>query len=187
MKVPASPELVYVPRSGLKPFKQGELDGLCGLYAIINAIRWAAWPTQFGEVAARDLFGVLTDHAIKLRGLTSICWYGITVPQLRQLLRRALAHMRTEHGLAFDLEAIPSKAFTPYPNANLRASRYPSSCLGEAFILNLTHATHRHWSVFDTIDKNRLRLFDSGHWQALPLRRVAFQSAFKLAMAQQPE
>ena len=28
-------------RSGLVPFQQGDLDGLCGIYALINAIRLA--------------------------------------------------------------------------------------------------------------------------------------------------
>ena len=33
--------LVMVRRTGLAPFRQGDLDGLCGIYALINAIRLA--------------------------------------------------------------------------------------------------------------------------------------------------
>ena len=58
--------------------------------------------------------------------------------------------------------------------------RIPASArIGEAFILNITYSI-RHWSVFEALEGRRLRLFDSTGWRRLPLRRVAFHSAFRL-------
>ena len=48
-----------MPRSSrLKPYRQGQLDGLCGIYATINAIRLALGERgdQFSKEDWRELF-----------------------------------------------------------------------------------------------------------------------------------
>ena len=40
---------------GIEPFTQGELDGLCGIYAVINAYR-LLWGDEFGHDRAAKLF-----------------------------------------------------------------------------------------------------------------------------------
>jgi hypothetical protein len=44
-------------RSDIAPYRQGQLDGLCGLYAIINAIRLATHDRtdEFGHGVWREL------------------------------------------------------------------------------------------------------------------------------------
>jgi hypothetical protein len=47
-----------VRRTALVPFQQGDLDGLCGLYALINAIRLATEDDtrDFPDAAWQELF-----------------------------------------------------------------------------------------------------------------------------------
>ncbi len=46
-------------QTGLVPFQQGNLDGLCGIYALINAIRLAteADTRDFPDAAWQELLG----------------------------------------------------------------------------------------------------------------------------------
>ena len=45
------------------PFRQGDLDGLCGAYAVVNAVRLAALPhRKLRRTACAALFGDLVDE-----------------------------------------------------------------------------------------------------------------------------
>jgi hypothetical protein len=57
-------------RSGIAPYRQGQLDGLCGLYAIINAIRLATHDRtdEFGHGLWRELLLALLGEADGLVG-----------------------------------------------------------------------------------------------------------------------
>ena len=82
---PAEDSRLYAPRPGLRPFRQGELDALCGLYAILNAARWAAWPSLIEREMMETLFARLSTYAVNALPLPSLCSSGITVLQLRKL------------------------------------------------------------------------------------------------------
>jgi hypothetical protein len=179
-------ETLYAPRPGLRPYRQGDLDALCGLYAIINAARWAAWPKEIAPEFAETLFAKLGHHAAMALGMPALCAMGTTVPQLRRLIRLALAMLQSECGIELRLEAIPAKAL----RITLRHGEAPgiiaSARLGEAFVVHITHGVG-HWTVFERIDGTRARFFDSAGWRSLSLRRVKFSSAFRLAIVGNPQ
>src|SRR5262245_42828520 len=45
----------------LWPLMQGDLDGLCGLYSLLNAIRWALYSHRIGSARTRRLPKLLSD------------------------------------------------------------------------------------------------------------------------------
>lgn len=51
-----APRHIIPGAEALKPRFQGELDFLCGLYSIINAIRLAAYPRRLTSEMQADLF-----------------------------------------------------------------------------------------------------------------------------------
>jgi hypothetical protein len=59
-----------VRRSGIAPYRQDQLDGLCGLYAIINAIRLATHDRtgEFGHGVWRELLLALISEAESVVG-----------------------------------------------------------------------------------------------------------------------
>ena len=61
-------------RSGIAPYRQGQLDGLCGLYAIINGIRLATHDRtdEFGHGVRRELLLALISAAENVAG-TVLC------------------------------------------------------------------------------------------------------------------
>jgi len=54
--VTPAPRHIIPGAEALKPRFQGELDFLCGLYSIINAIRLAAYPRRLTCEMQADLF-----------------------------------------------------------------------------------------------------------------------------------
>ena len=63
-----------VRRSDISPYRQGQLDGLCGLYAIINAIRLATHDRtdEFGHEVWRDLLLALISEAENVVGTATV-------------------------------------------------------------------------------------------------------------------
>ena len=163
-------------RQTLQPFRQGELDGLCGIYAIINAVRWAAGPKVISTAIVEELFWVLTQHAIKEQGNLSICTDGILLPQLRQLMRVAFRYLKQEYAHRFTVAVIkgPDVVFEP-------TERAPALEVlpNEAIILNLKSSVW-HWSVFQGVQPGKLKLFDSARWRTLSLPRVSFMRSFRV-------
>ena len=73
----------------MRPFRQGDLDGLCGVYAVINAMR--ALVPSLSAAAAEALFEQLMDtlrkHDVGRRPIVAV---GITRRQLVELVARAI-------------------------------------------------------------------------------------------------
>src|SRR5262249_1949827 len=79
----------------LKPFRQGDFDGLCGLYAIVNAIRLAADPsTRISDTLAEQLFTYLIHNTSRRISLARAVTEGITTPELSWLLKKASRFLR---------------------------------------------------------------------------------------------
>jgi hypothetical protein len=68
-------------RFELAPYRQGDLDGLCGIYALINAIRLATHDDTdaFGHDLWRELLLTLLAEAEDLVGTATAVVHGIGV------------------------------------------------------------------------------------------------------------
>jgi hypothetical protein len=94
-----------MPRcSRLKPYRQGQLDGLCGIYAIVNAIRLALGERgdQFSKEDWRELFCALLVGADEIVGTATVVG-GIDTRPLAKLLKLVVRHMADEHEVALAL------------------------------------------------------------------------------------
>lgn len=84
-----------VRRTALVPFQQGDLDGLCGLYALINAIRLAteADTRDFPDTAWQELFFTLLLEADEAAGAVDAVGLGIDTQPLYRVAQSAVRHM----------------------------------------------------------------------------------------------
>jgi hypothetical protein len=150
--------------ASLRPFRQGELDGLCGVYAIINAVRFALRSdTKLQDDDWSDLFAELLVAADDMAGAAAVTTSGITAQPLRSLLKTAAAFLSDHRGL--DLVGFrPVKALAPrtmpqiltYLESHLRQPR-------TAALVEVGGRIH-HWSVVASVESRFLNLFDSsGH------------------------
>src|SRR5215216_4206723 len=90
-----------VRRPALVPLQQGDLDGLCGIYALINAIRLATEDEtrDLPDTAWQELFFTLLLEADAVVGTVEAVGLGIDPKPLYRLAQAAVQHMAAEHGL----------------------------------------------------------------------------------------
>lgn len=149
---------------GIIPLQQGNLDGLCGPYSIVNAIRKVK-----GELAkpeAMKLFlSVLSHLYYKKQGLEFLV-EGISTNDMGTALQEVVEPM---YGI------LRSKLYNEY---HLRGLQRLWFCMSEflgmprrAIIIGI-RGTYDHWTVVDSITDKRISLLDSGN--RILLNRCSF-------------
>ncbi|PND27610.1 hypothetical protein [Sinorhizobium sp. M4_45] len=150
----------------LTPYRQGRLDSLCGIYALINAFSHARRHDPLRYFPTKRLFMTLVARMAKIRGDTSFCGDGIDYHEFRKLAKAACRFHR-EDGHQFEL--LPPKVLLdrPYPKkagdetARREWFRAASELPSAAVILDINTPWISHWSVLVGVKEDRLLLFDS--------------------------
>ena len=62
-----------------KPYQQGSLDGLCGIYALVNAVDFLCGPLS--SLQARTLFRQILLHIESKGSLADRCTHGFLIKQ----------------------------------------------------------------------------------------------------------
>src|SRR5258708_3597437 len=97
-------------RGELAPYRQGHLDGLCGVYSIVNAVRFALrsvdhtcrtsrCPRHLSRREAELLFAALVRSLVSSRHRARVIVDGIDFMQLATLLRAATKWLHAQKGL----------------------------------------------------------------------------------------
>ena len=142
-----------------KPFEQGDLDGLCGVYAVVNATRLAAHPhRRLPAARCYELFAALLAELAGEGRLRGFVTRGLGGRVLARLLRRAGRWLRKRHGLALEVRRPFRKQDEPGPEECLRVLAEHLACPGTAVIVG----SDEHWTVVRAVTSKRLLLADSG-------------------------
>ncbi|MDF2232406.1 hypothetical protein P2H44_07545 [Albimonas sp. CAU 1670] len=150
----------------LRPLQQGRLDGLCGVYAIVNAVRLIVdGRSRMTLPASQDLFGTLIDILADDGKLQKAMTDGVPPKRLRKLAAAACEWVDSELGLSIS---------TDRPFAGNRsllfaeaAATMRSELAGEQGHAAYIIGTVEHWTVIRSVSACQIRLFDSagmGHW-----------------------
>lgn len=146
-----------------KPYQQGKLDNLCGIYAIINAIRWGNLKSpqvRFSfdecEALAQEMISCLEDR----NRLYSAFKEGLTIPDMSVLLKASKTWLLKNKAIIqvihkpFHSESnLPMISLTDRVNSHLLTSK-------SAAIL-VTTGELDHWTVPIKVDQIRLDFADS--------------------------
>ena len=157
---PRPKRIVHPGLKLIQPLGQGDYDGLCGLYAILNAIRLAAAPTQIlSHKRTQQLFvsGVryLSEKACLER---AVCWaierqrwLGLMRHMRREAWRTA--RLRVHHVHLFEdgdeVDAKQALAAIEHHIAERKA------------VLTFLRGAYRHYTVVAGSTSTSLILFDS--------------------------
>ena len=163
-----------------KPLRQGDLDGLCGVYAIINAVRCVH--PRLSKPMADRLFRELL-RALAADGQTkpgSMVYRGITSAMLARLIGTARRHLAAKHGLAFEAARLPRR---PQPGrswtmADLTSRLGDHLADGGVAVLSL-RGSMAHWTVIVAVTPKLFRMRDSDGLHTI--RRDQCVVAFDLA------
>jgi hypothetical protein len=135
------------------PLQQGHLDGLCGVYSIVNATRKAKGKLAHEE--SKALFLEVIRHLQEKKEGLHFLVEGISIHDIGTALRDVVA---PTHGIT------RSKPYDKNPSLGLNILwQTMTEYLEEpnrAIIIGLG-GKHDHWTVVDSITDKRLTLLDS--------------------------
>ena len=155
----------------LLPFRQGELDGLCGIYAIVNAVRWATAKRTHGfdEAAWRRLFAALIFRAEETVGFLAALESGMDEQPVQEIARAAAAHMLAEHGIALTLTPALVRGEEASFDLLLRRLRVTTTSKTRVATLIRIRGCLDHWTVVKRVTAHSLELFDSSGYAGVRL------------------
>lgn len=146
------------------PYAQGELDGLCGVYAIVNAVE--ASVTGWNKQNADGLFKHLVTRLSGEGRLHMAMADGIGVRELCRLIDYAGAYLADEYGLSLKrrnafARRVPLSSYWQRIQEHLQGR-------GQTAIIGLW-GKYEHWSCAHSITGRTVHLSDSGWY---PIRRI---------------
>lgn len=145
------------------PYKQGSLDPLCGIYAIINAVQTAAPAPGLNRTECLELFGTIADAISESWNIARVVWGGVGRSGVGCGLRVADSWLQEKHGWQLRWQwPFYRSSETSWPVMLDRMAGHlirPQTAVivGVGGVLD-------HWTVVRTIDRKRVWLHDSdGH------------------------
>ena len=182
---------------------QGDLDGLCGLYSLLNAVQWALYSYSRGSARTRGLpkllsyreqealFDTLVAALGQRRPHATFVTGGIHAFELTRLLRVSREWLSIHRKADLALRRPFYRQRTIATRRVLARLREHLAAPGSAAII----AVEAHWTVVRGAPKRRVRVLDSGGWMFMTIgsethrgaRRDAFQpsSVFLLRLTPQ--
>ena len=145
---------------GRQPYRQGDLDGLCGVYSIVNAVR--ALCPELDQEGAEWLFAHLlqslcdadVDLSIAVTG-------GIGRVELARLVRAAIAYIDEELEIKLTVKRLP-KALRLTSNLGELWQAFEASLSPKCVAIIGIAGIHSHWTIAAKVTAKQVRLYDSG-------------------------
>lgn len=167
-----------------KPYRQGQLDCLCGTYATINALRAACHKAGITDkISWRMLFRILLkQHDAKWR-LAEMVTEGTDTPDILKGLLTSAEYLKRCHGVSVKVRwPWKSRRTVDAPAALARLNKETKQ--GSVLLLGYDGHKYAHWTVATDITDEDLLLMDSSHGPSLKLSDFTFHPDGHLARHQ---
>ena len=149
------------PKGRLRePYRQGDLDGLCGIYSAINAVR--ALSPEIDVDDACWLFDHLVQHLPKAGGTAGAVANGIDCGVEGRLLLKAARYMADEHDIDLTVRRLPTGVRRAGSIDLLWAALAKALAPTCVAVIGL-EGRHSHWTVAAAATPRAIRLYDSGN------------------------
>ena len=142
-----------MPRAQLKPYAQGNLDGLCAVYGIVNATRIVS---GINTRESHSLFKQIIRYLDRSKPLGSILLDGIGLTTIGGILNNVVG------------DRIPRRAmpFKQRPNTGLEEfwtalQTFLTGSDRRAVLMGIGGPVWDHWTIVDAISDRQIRFFDS--------------------------
>jgi hypothetical protein len=157
----------------VRGYRQGDLDGLCGVYAIVNALRYLL---RLNRKQCQTLFASLvrTLSQVRLHPYDPLV-QGVVFRQLKQLLTVADHCCSLHQGLSFQARPLRLRR-EDRTLARLWAALDGAIGSGCVAIIGITGRTD-HWCVVYRVTPRTLRLLDSSGRSCIRRSRCTVRTA----------
>jgi hypothetical protein len=154
----------------LPPFRQGELDGLCGVYAAINAVRLILGPggCRLSNDDWLAMFAEILCCADASLGAATAAISGIETRYFRKLLKAVSLHLRDEHNIEVVSRLLVPRQARPSFKVLLDEFRQVAAQPDQAIVFTV-EGFISHWTVLRRVADRHLVLFDSSGYSRLTL------------------
>jgi hypothetical protein len=170
----------------LAPYQQGQLDGLCGVYALVNAVRLAtvAHTSEFDDVAWQDLFCALMSAVEETVGTVTAFGCGINEQRLRKIAEAGITHMLAERGIALRIRGAIRRGEAWNFDCIVRRLSELAGEAGCAVLIGLAGYLN-HWTVLRGVTQHCLPLFDSSGYARVRLANCRKSKDWELGGARE--
>lgn len=142
-----------------KPYQQGDLDGLCGVYALVNAVDYLCGPLTKDE--AQDLFEQILTYLESRAPLAQRCVEGIMINQIASILKDVIC------------KQYPIQRYRPFHRQpRISKQRYLQTLRkflrqSNTLVLVALEGHYSHWTLIRRITGRTLITYDSTHLRYL--------------------
>lgn len=143
----------------LKPFRQGTLSRWCSVYAVINAVRMLGLELSVNK--AQEMYDSILEQLYEYDALNDVVQYGADGARIEQIIQFAKDYLKTVYKkeLSFIRPFYNNRIFFDKLLEYMQQQREQN----KAIIIRIRSADLDHYSVFDGVQGNKLKLFDSDH------------------------
>jgi hypothetical protein len=139
----------------MKPFRQGDLDGLCGVYAVLNALKALGY--RENHEGWQVILSEIITYLHESKESTFFFTDGINTPDMSRILK---------HIACLNRDIVYSKPFHSKADITLSElwdtlSLYLNSKIHRTAILCVQGHHCGHWTVVSSLSKKRITFFDS--------------------------
>ena len=147
-----------MPRD-IKPYKQGTLSRWCSVYSVINAVRMLGLELPLDK--AQEMYDYILEQLYVYDALNDVVQYGADGARIEQIIQFAKDYLKTVYKkeLIFTRPFYNNKLFFDKLLEYMQQQREQN----KAVIIRIRSADLDHYSVFDGVKGNKLKLFDSDH------------------------
>ncbi|MDR3465294.1 MAG: hypothetical protein P4M07_05050 [Xanthobacteraceae bacterium] len=148
----------------VKAMEQGHLDSLCGVYSVVNAVRWVLGGNP-PKMSAEDLFATVIGWLEWRAGAAEALTAGVEPKILWRVVVSALDDLRKENGVTIkaDRPFARRRRLTAAEVHQTLAREFNASTAGIAYVVVFSGRLN-HWSVVRGVTLTSFLLFDScGH------------------------
>src|SRR3954453_19895157 len=164
-----------VKGTNLRPWSQGDDNGLCGLFATVNAVRWL-WPelrqkNEQGEEEGATLPTHLVQDRPTPKQFQALYLDGDELPLISQVAQWTVDWLRTK---GFDARlTFPFEAMPPTNKQEYWARLLPLIALRNAVAVVGFDGPSPHWTgATNQSGPYSVRLFDSDVFKSVDMRRT---------------
>lgn len=162
----------------MRPAKQGAFDGLCGIYAIINALDIAGLREPRGKTH-KELFVLLTS-ALPAPRLRAAMDYGLTPADLRLAARKVFSSWRTLNPVQLTLRQPLQRRALSSTADMVRSLRELAAVQGNAVIVQIACPGYRHWTVLRSLGDRSAQVRDSGPMTSIDFDRFGLRGRYRV-------
>jgi hypothetical protein len=138
----------------MRPFRQGDLDGLCGVYSVLNAIKGLGYRDNLE--GWQTILSEMIVYLHETKESTFFFTDGINTPDMSRILKHIacinhnIAYSKPFHNRSVSLSELWETLYAHFDSEYKRSA-----------ILCIEGLDYGHWTVVSKLSEKRITLFDS--------------------------